>query len=601
MTSIIFTIVALCYNILLIWSRYSKDTEDDVENSIYRKGLAINNIGLLTELAYLYLQNNHFNPYSLSFQSVTKILMMCIFLWISYLTYYIYIITKKDKRNSEKHEIINNKTVNIFIYINLIIILLLPYNVTNPNGIFLFQGNQAIFLSIYLVIHLLVMGYLLFKYHKKVSKEKYFSAMFEFVGTIILLIIQMFNHTILFNGFATVLLFIYYLTSEKPEIQLVEQYNIAKVQADKANNAKSDFLSNMTHEIRTPLNAIVTFSSLLESSLDYDELKDISKSSKRLLEIINNILDISKIEAKKFEIIEKQYDIDELIADIKKYADENNYRKLEIIVEKDNDLPKYLLGDNERLNHILKNLVSNALKYTDNGSVKIIFSSIYKKEKFNMKVNVIDTGVGIEKEEIGKIYNKFEKLNNKHSSLHGTGLGLSLVNEIIKLMKGTIYVKSEIGIGSDFEINVPQKIIPIKDVIIENKKIIVKQKYNNKKILTVDDNLINQKVIFNILKEYEAEIIQVDSGEKAIERCQKETFDLIFLDIMMPEKDGEQTLLELKNIENFNTPVIALTANEDVNIKEEYKDFGFNDYIAKPIIKEEINNIIYTYLNKEDK
>jgi signal transduction histidine kinase len=276
--------------------------------------------------------------------------MMCIFLWITYLTYYIYIITKKDKRNSEKNEIINNKTVNIFIYINLIIILLLPYNVTNPNGIFLFQGNQAIFLSIYLVIHLLVMGYLLFKYRKKVSKEKYFSAMFEFVGTIILLIIQMFNHTILFNGFATVLLFIYYLTSEKPEMQLVEQYNIAKVQADKANNAKSDFLSNMTHEIRTPLNAIVTFSSLLESSLDYDELKDISKSSKRLLEIINNILDISKIEAKKFEIIEKQYDIDELIADIKKYADENNYRKLEIIVEKDNDLPKYLLGYNERLN-----------------------------------------------------------------------------------------------------------------------------------------------------------------------------------------------------------------------------------------------------------
>ena len=602
MDNIIFTIIALFYNILLIWIRYSKETEDDVENVIYRRALAINNIALITELAYLYLDLNNFNPYSLAFKTVTKILMVCIFLWVTYLTYYIYIISKRSKKEFHNYELLNNKFFNIFTIINIIVIILLPYQVNNPGGIYLFQGNQATFLSVYVSVHIISVCYLIIRYRKKMSKEKLFSAIFELIGTILLISFQLFHHALLFNGFATVLLFIFYLTSEKPEIQLVEQYNIAKLQADKANNAKSDFLSSMSHEIRTPLNAIVSFSSQLNHSLEYEELKDISKSSKSLLEIINNILDISKIEAGRFEIVKKQYSIDDLIFELNRYIEENNYKGIEIIIKQDSNLPKYLSGDKERIKHIINNLLSNSLKYTDNGYIKLEFSSLFINDNFNLKINVIDTGIGIEEAEIEKIFNKFEKLNNKFSSIHGTGLGLPLVKEIIKLMNGKINISSEPGKGSNFEIIIPQKIIPIEEAIIEAKleTSIVKENVHNKKILAVDDNLINLKVITNILKEYDVQITQVDNGQKAIDVCKNEKYDLIFLDIMMPEKDGEHTLLELKEIDNFNTPVIALTANEESNIREKYIKLGFNDYLSKPIIKNEINRIIYTYLSKGD-
>ena len=359
----------------------------------------------------------------------------------------------------------------------------------------------------------------------------------------------------------------------------------------------------MSHELRTPLNAIYTFSNELSQTIDGPEIKDINKSAKNLLEIINNILDISKIEANKFELVNRQYSTSDLISEVHNYAKSNNIRNVQIIKKVNNKLPKYLKGDKMRISQIICNLISNSLKYTDKGSITLKFDYEFIKGEFKLIINVIDTGIGIEEHEIKNLFKKFEKLNNKFSSLHGTGLGLPLVQEITKKMNGEIIVESEPGVGSNFEIRIPQEIIPLENAIIEKrrkeKNIIEKGKIKNKKILSVDDNEINLKVFKNLLKEYEVKVDTCVSGIQAIELCKKEKYDLIFLDIMMPDRDGKETLKEILKIEDFDTPVIALTACENNN-KNEYVEVGFSDYLEKPINKEMLANVLHDYLVKGD-
>ncbi|MEG1150407.1 MAG: ATP-binding protein, partial [Bacilli bacterium] len=366
-----------------------------------------------------------------------------------------------------------------------------------------------------------------------------------------------------------------------------------------------DFLSNMSHEIRTPLNAIVGFSNLLldDKSVNdsaKDEIKDIIMASDNLLEIVNGILDISKIEANKLEIINTEYSFKKIVNDLiiltkGRLGD----KPLEFRTHIDESIPPVLYGDYSRVKQICVNILTNAVKYTKEGFIDFTISSVMKDNVVRLIISVEDSGIGIKEGNIDKLFNKFERLDlNDNITIEGTGLGLAITKKLVDLMHGKIVVQSVYGKGSKFTVALDQKIVknPSKNLEYETKKLET-VKVKNKIVLLVDDNLINLKVAERLLDAYSITTESVSSGYLCIDLIKEgKKYDLILLDDMMPKLSGVETLKKLKNIDGFNTPTVALTANALTGMKEKYLNDGFNDYLAKPIDKVELNKIINKYL-----
>ena len=398
------------------------------------------------------------------------------------------------------------------------------------------------------------------------------------------------------------------MTIENPDLKIIEQLNIARDTAEKANEAKTDFLSNMSHEIRTPLNAIVGFSNLLledESVPDSakDEVRDIVMASDNLLEIVNGILDISKIEANKLEIVNTEYSLKKLCDELVSLSRGRlGDKPIEFKTKFDPSIPDVLYGDSTRIKQICVNILTNAIKYTKEGWIEFKISGIIKNDVCRLIISVEDTGIGIKKENIDKLFNKFERIDLEDNiTIEGTGLGLAITKKLVELMNGKIVVQSVFGKGSKFTVSIDQRIvknptIKLDEEINSEEKTII----NNKRVLLVDDNKINLKVAEKLLESYEIDTESVDSGFVAIEKIQNnEKYDMILLDDMMPKMSGVETLKKLKEIPGFNITTIALTANALTGMKEKYLSEGFDDYLAKPINKDELNRIINKYLNND--
>ena len=396
------------------------------------------------------------------------------------------------------------------------------------------------------------------------------------------------------ESLVTVLMF---HTIENPDLKLIADLKIARDEADKANRAKSDFLSSMSHEIRTPLNAIaglsediLTFKSKVPKQVREDS-EDIIEASNTLLEIVGNILDISKIESNKIDIIEDEYN---LVKEIKTLAKINKTRigkkPIEMIVDIADDVPYELIGDKVHIKEIVNNLLSNAIKYTDEGKVFLRVKCINNDKKSNLIISVEDTGRGIKKESINRLFDKFDRLDiERNTTIEGTGLGLAITKKLVEMMGGTINVSSTFGKGSIFVVNIVQKISRMSKPATKEKKVNnTKIDYSNKTILVVDDNELNLKVAGRALSDLNVKIEDVLSGREAIDKVKKNKYDVILLDIMMPEMNGEETLVELKKIKDFDTPVVALTADAIQGAKEKYLKEGFDDYIAKPFTRDQI-------------
>ena len=390
-------------------------------------------------------------------------------------------------------------------------------------------------------------------------------------------------------------------------MKLISQLNEAKSQAEKANSAKTDFLSSMSHEIRTPLNAIVGFSQALSEEDIPDsakeEVNDIISASESLLDIVNGILDISKIEANKLEIIDKEYSFkkifDELVALTKARMGD---KPLDFRYHYDETIPDILYGDNVRVKQVILNLLTNSVKYTKQGFVDFKVNSIIKDDVCRLIVSVEDSGIGIKKENIEKLFTKFERFDEKNTTIEGTGLGLAITKKLVNLMNGKIVVQSVYGKGSRFTVAIDQKIVKGKTLEDIGQK--VASEFSDfdatgLKILVVDDNKLNLKVASRLLTNYKSEIITIDNGFDVIDKIKNgEKFDLILMDDMMPKMSGVETLHKLKEVENYNIPTIALTANAIEGMREKYLNEGFDDYLSKPIDKLELNKVINKYLNK---
>ncbi len=388
-----------------------------------------------------------------------------------------------------------------------------------------------------------------------------------------------------------------------------------------ANQAKTLFLANMSHEIRTPISAILGMNEMIiresESVSVQNYAHKIKKAGGILVSLVNDILDISKIESGKMELVQKEYDTTNLLADIINMSiirAEN--KNLEFRTKISEKLPRKMYGDDMRIRQVINNMLSNAVKYTNQGSVtfEIGLEEDSDKEQEEgycfLRVSVSDTGVGIREEDIVKLteaFVRFDEVANRN--VEGTGLGMAITSKCLSMMDSKLEIASVYGRGSKFSFVLRQKIVddtPIGNYYDTAYKAIIEQKEKEEnrfiapkaKVLVVDDNEINLQVIVGLLKEIKVQVTSVTSGYKALELVKNVDYDLILMDHMMPVMDGIETLSHIRNLEHGkNVPVIVLTANAIEGAREEYLKAGFNDYLAKPIDVEELENSIRKHLS----
>lgn len=371
-------------------------------------------------------------------------------------------------------------------------------------------------------------------------------------------------------------------------------------EAEAANMAKSSFLANMSHEIRTPINAILGMNEMILREEKDPAIRgyagNIQASGNSLLSIVSDVLDISKIESGKLEIIPVDYEVNSLISDCcNMAAGRAKAKELELLVECADNVPMKLCGDETHIRQIIMNLLTNAVKYTEKGTVKLIVSGRFTDGGFVLKVDVSDTGIGIAEENLPQLFTQFQRFDlQRNRNIEGTGLGLSIVKRLCDLMSGTITARSVLGSGSTFTVELPQKVVdstPCGGVNL-NYSAGADHEYHHSfeapeaKILAVDDLPVNLLVIANLLKETRIKIDTAGSGRECLDKCSQQKYDLILMDHMMPEMDGVQTFEKLhgdKSSPNFETPVIMLTANALAGMREQYMDVGFADYVSKPV------------------
>ena len=628
--------VSIIYVLLIFCIYFFKEKVNNKDNAIYQKILITSLIGLLIDI-FQYLAILNSCPHLLIL-ILNKTFLVYITVWTFLLAYYVYNVASENNNN----KIYKNIKLTLYgaLIVSIILDLVLPidYYFDGVSKMYSFGiATQFSYISGgFLIAIMLVCLFLDYYHHERKLKKKFVPLIaFTILGTTVSIIQLKFPEVILMSSLQAFITILMYFFIENPDVQMLDAMETAKTAAEKANRAKSDFLSSMSHEIRTPLNAIVGLSEDIGTFKDQvppqvkEDSEDIINASQTLLEIVGNILDISKIESDKMVITEVPYDFKKEAETLAKInAVRIGEKPINFKYHIADDIPYELLGDKTHIKQVINNLLSNAIKYTNEGAVNFTVNCINQNGTSDLVITVQDTGIGIKAEMINKLFNKFERLDvERNTTVEGTGLGLAITKKLVEMMGGKINVQSQYGKGSLFMVTIPQKISKMTGPEkteestggfertmsmpkVDPSKTAAEQmpattptiapppkvegiptvgSYGAKKILLADDNKLNIKVARRALSDFNFEIDEVYDGEQVLQKFKEgNTYDLILMDIMMPNMSGEEAFKKLKEDPNFNIPTIALTADAIAGALEHYKEVGFNDYLAKPFNREQI-------------
>ena len=462
--------VTIIFYIFLVGIYISKKNMENIENKIFIKLLFWNGVDLIAHMSFLivggiFKDNPNLVHYVGAFHSLALVLDLF------YLVFYTVVVSNEYNKDFlifyKKNEKMIPKIIFIFFTLLFVAFLILPLDILyTDSGMLEGAGGPCAYLMIACLMIVTIVGFsTVIKNRKTCDKKKTFPL--KLVGVMIIITyILLFTFPALCTAVVSITLvnFLMYHTIENPDMKLIAELQLAKNAAEKANNAKSDFLSSMSHEIRTPLNAIVGLSQMIESGDNVDEMrqdsKDIIVASNNLLEIVNGILDISKLEENKMEIVEGNYNPVEVFEDIAKLnATRIGSKEIELRCDYSPNLPRELYGDKEKIRQIINNLLSNAIKYTEKGHVDFIVECTNEKDRSILKIMISDTGRGIAPEEMDNLFTKFYRLKeDMDSDIGGTGLGLAITKSLVELFNGKIEVESTVGVGSKFIVTMSQKL-----------------------------------------------------------------------------------------------------------------------------------------------
>lgn len=599
---IFFSLTSLVYSLLLVIVFFSKERYVSQENNIYRKIIVVNLIGLLIDIFLgTYASRYLIALYPTLAIIILKFRLVYFVAWTSLFSLYIVsLCTNEQKLERDIRMRKTNRALLILIIyflISAITIFILPLYSYRKSNMSYTYGPATTAVYIFGGIQMIAWIIIMIKNIKYIVNKKYIPILLFILIAVVVTIIQAKNPELtLMIPLQTFITFLMFFTIENPDMKMIEELEEEKDKANNASIAKTEFLSSLSHEIRNPLSIISGLADEITTSNSIEKIKenaqDILISSSSLITTVNGILDISKIENGTAQVVNSPYDVKQLLEEIGKLASYNFKNKnIDFSYNIAKDLPKTLLGDYLAIKKIINNLLNESYATTINGFTRYEVNCINTTNISKLIITIEDSGIGLKSELLNNIFsdNDFQE-NNDLAKDYPTNL--ISAKRLVELMGGKIIAQSVYGKGSKYTIIINQRIKK------EETKTTLITDLSYLKILLVDDNPLNLKVTARMLSRFKAsDITKVESGFECLEITEKEKYDLIFLDDMMPKMTGVETLKRLRERPDFKTPVIALTANAIVGMKEKYLKAGFDDYLAKPLEKEELVKVLNNILN----
>ena len=588
------TIGSVFYSLLLITVFFSKKRLKTLENKIYSMLIICNFIGLILAIMcyYTVLYNDIVPMLNFIISRLYLIyLVSYIFLFFCYLIAGLY--TEDDKLTGKIKKFFISITFIFFVIVLLVYYLPLYYH--NENMIIYSYGPSANIIYFLATVCMTIWTILLIKNYKKVKNKKFWPIVFFIIGSLIVTIVQKNNPgLLLMTSFETFITIIMYFTIENPDTKMLEEVHRAKVISDNANEEKTMFLYNITNEIRGITKDInyeadnilnETDNKKVDLNIVNDSAREIKGSTAKFTTMTNEILDISQVDASNIKIYNEKYSIKLILKElITKYKEICKRSGIEFRTSIASDIPEILYGDSVELKNVMISLLDNSVKYTKKGYIELNVNVIKKQDIARLLITIEDSGIGIKSSEIDKIFNKNKeelKRNNLKNNLFTT-------RKIITLMGGTLIASSTYGKGTTMKIVLDQKI-----EVIDNK---YDKVYDKKKILLIEDSDTTYKLITKMLKNTNIIIDRVVLGSEGLDKIRnKEKYDLILVEEELKPLNGYDIIKKLKLIKNFNTKVVLLTKNPNIEYSYLYKDEVFSDYLIKPINRLLLLNIINKY------